>query len=212
MKSAEQQLAELKRGTIQLETEKELLAKLQKATAQGKPLRVKAGFDPTAPDLHLGHTVLMSKMRQFQDLGHTAIFLVGDFTAQIGDPTGKNTTRPQLSREEIQDNAQTYITQAMKILDPHKTEIRYNSGWMNKMNAAEIIRLAAKATVGQMRVRPDFKKREALESPISIHEFLYPLVQAYDSVMLEADVELGGHDQLFNLQMGRQIQKAHDQP
>ncbi|MCB9638728.1 MAG: tyrosine--tRNA ligase [Myxococcales bacterium] len=211
MKSAKEQLQEIKRGIVELHVENELLQKLERSVKTGKPLRVKAGFDPTAPDLHIGHTVLMSVMRRFQDLGHTAIFLVGDFTAQIGDPTGKKSTRPLLSPEEIKANAQTYIEQVMKILDPARTEVRYNSEWMNKLDSVGMIRLAAQSTVQQMLTRNDFNQRKESNTPIAVHEFLYPLVQAYDSVVLEADVELGGTDQLFNLMLGRQIQKAYNQ-
>jgi tyrosyl-tRNA synthetase len=211
LKSPQEQLQEIKRGSVVLHVEHELLQKLEQSAKTGKPLRVKAGFDPTAPDLHLGHTVLMSKMRRFQDLGHTAIFLIGDFTAQIGDPTGKKSTRPLLSPAEIKVNAQTYINQVMKILDPQKTEIRYNSEWMDSLGAAGLIKLAAQSTVQQMLTRNDFSLRKEANTPIAVHEFLYPLVQAYDSVVLEADVELGGTDQLFNLMLGRTIQKAYGQ-
>lgn len=212
MKAAKEQLEEIKRGVVELHVEQELLEKLEAAKKTGKPLRVKAGFDPTAPDLHLGHTVLMSKLRAFQDLGHHAIFLIGDFTARIGDPTGKKQTRPLLSEEEIKANAETYLAQAMKILDPSRLEIRYNSEWMGKMDASDVIRLAAKFNVARMLEREDFKKRYTAGVPIAVHELLYPLVQGYDSVALQADVELGGTDQLFNLMVGRTLQKAYEQP
>src|SRR5262252_586716 len=175
----------------------------------GRPLRVKAGFDPTAPDLHLGHTVLLNKMRQFQDLGHTVIFLIGDFTGMIGDPTGKNVTRKPLSREDIESNAKTYADQVFKVLDREKTEVRFNSEWFGAMGAADMIRLAAKHTVARMLERDDFSKRYKSEQPIAIHEFLYPLVQGYDSVALRADVELGGTDQKVNLLVGRELQRHY---
>ena len=178
----------------------------------GRPLRVKAGFDPTAPDLHLGHTVLLNKMRQFQDLGHTVIFLIGDFTGMIGDPTGKNVTRKPLSREDIEANAKTYADQVYKVLDREKTEVRFNSEWFGTMSAADMVRLSAKHTVARMLERDDFSKRYKSEQPIAIHEFLYPLVQGYDSVALRADVELGGTDQKFNLLVGRQLQEDAGQP
>jgi tyrosyl-tRNA synthetase len=198
----------IKRGCDELIVESELAEKL----AQRRPLRIKAGFDPTAPDLHLGHTVLINKMRQLQDLGHHVIFLIGDFTALIGDPTGKNVTRPPLSREQIDENAKTYQEQVFKILDPECTEIAFNSTWMNAMSSADMIRLAARATVAQMLERDDFGKRYRGGLPIAIHEFLYPLVQGYDSVALRADLELGGTDQKFNLLMGRELQKDFGQP
>ncbi len=184
---------------------------IQKHTA-GRPLRVKAGFDPTAPDLHLGHTVLINKMRQLQDLGHHILFLIGDFTGMIGDPTGKNATRPPLSREDVERNAETYKAQVFKILDPAKTEVVYNSTWMNKLSSADMIKLAATHTVARMLERDDFGKRYRGNQPIAIHEFLYPLVQGYDSVALKADLELGGTDQKFNLLMGRELQKQNGQP
>ncbi|MGH8601978.1 MAG: tyrosine--tRNA ligase, partial [Gammaproteobacteria bacterium] len=189
-------------------TEADLLRKL----ARGRPLRVKAGFDPTAPDLHLGHTVLINKMRQFQRLGHEAIFLIGDFTGMIGDPTGKNVTRKPLTREDVLANAQTYADQVFKVLDKERTEVRFNSEWFGPMPAADLIRLAAQHTVARMLERDDFAKRYAAQQPIAIHEFLYPLVQGYDSVALKADVELGGTDQKFNLLMGRGLQESHGQP
>jgi tyrosyl-tRNA synthetase len=202
-----QQLEELRRGASELLTEEDLAKKL----ARGKPLRVKAGFDPTAPDLHLGHTVLINKMRQFQQLGHTAIFLIGDFTGMIGDPSGKNATRPRLTPEEVQANARTYQEQIFKILDPEKTVIDFNSRWFGAMGAAGMIELAAKYTVARMLERDDFAKRYKAQQPIAIHEFLYPLVQGYDSVALKADVELGGTDQKFNLLVGRSLQADHGQ-
>ncbi len=180
--------------------------------ALGRPLRIKAGFDPTAPDLHLGHTVLLNKMRQFQDLGHTAIFLIGDFTGMIGDPTGKNVTRKPLTRDEVLANAETYAKQVFKVLDRERTEVRFNSEWFGKMDASDMIRLAAQHTVARMLERDDFAKRYAAQQPIAIHEFLYPLVQGYDSVALECDVELGGTDQRFNLLMGRGLQEHYGQP
>lgn len=196
-------LALLKRGTHEILLEDELEKKL----ASGRKLRIKAGFDPTAPDLHLGHSVLLTKMRQFQDLGHQVIFLIGDFTGRIGDPSGKNVTRKPLSEEEVKRNAETYKEQVFKILDPELTEVRFNADWFSAMSAADMIELAGKSTVARMLERDDFEKRYAGNQPISIHEFLYPLVQGYDSVALEADIELGGTDQKFNLLMGREIQK-----
>jgi tyrosyl-tRNA synthetase len=207
MKPANEQLAELRRGTEEVLLEKELEERL----AAGRPLRIKAGFDPTAPDLHLGHTVLVNKMRQFQVFGHEVIFLIGDFTGLIGDPTGKTATRPPLTPEEIAENARTYEAQIFKILDPALTRVEFNSRWMGTMNAAGLIQLAAKHTVARMLERDDFSRRYAEGRPIAIHEFLYPLVQGYDSVALEADVELGGTDQKFNLLVGRQLQQAWGQ-
>ena len=201
-------LAQIKRGAHELLLEGELKQRL----ASGHPMRVKAGFDPTAPDLHLGHTVLLNKMRQLQDLGHHALFLIGDFTGMIGDPTGKNTTRPPLSREQVLENAQSYRDQVFKVLDPDSTEIVFNSTWMDKFNAVDLIRLAATHTVAQMLERDDFGKRYRSNQPIAIHEFIYPLVQGYDSVALKADIELGGTDQKFNLLMGRELQKHYSQP
>jgi tyrosyl-tRNA synthetase len=203
----EEQLVELKRGAVDLIHE----ADLRKRMARGTPLRVKAGFDPTAPDLHLGHTVLINKLRQFQQFGHDVIFLIGDFTGMIGDPTGKNVTRPRLTNAEVALNAQTYQQQIFKILDPTRTLIEFNSTWMGAMNAAGLIELAAKHTVARMLERDDFEKRYSGGQPIAIHEFLYPLVQGYDSVALRADVELGGTDQKFNLLVGRQMQEAYGQ-
>ena len=202
------QLEIIKRGCDELLVESELVEKLK----SGRPLRVKAGFDPTAPDLHVGHTVLINKMRQLQDLGHHILFLIGDFTGMIGDPTGKNATRPPLSREDVERNAETYKAQVFKILDPAKTEVVYNSTWMNKLTSAEMIKLAATHTVARMLERDDFGKRYRSNQPIAIHEFLYPLVQGYDSVALKADLELGGTDQKFNLLMGRELQKQNGQP
>ncbi len=201
------QLAEIRRGAQDLLIEAELAKKL----ARGKPLRVKAGFDPTAPDLHLGHTVLINKMRQFQQFGHEVIFLIGDFTGLIGDPTGRNATRPRLTPDEVQANARTYEQQIFRILDPAKTRIDFNSRWFAPMSAVGLIEIAAKHTVARMLERDDFAKRYKSGQPISIHEFLYPLVQGYDSVALEADVELGGTDQKFNLLVGRQLQEAYGQ-
>jgi tyrosyl-tRNA synthetase len=208
MKSANEQLAELRRGTEDVLVEAELEARL----ASGRPLRIKAGFDPTAPDLHIGHTVLVNKMRQFQVFGHEVIFLIGDFTGMIGDPTGKSATRPPLTPEEIAENARTYEAQIFKILDPELTRVEFNSRWMGQMSAADLIQLAARHTVARMLERDDFNRRYADGRPIAIHEFLYPLVQGYDSVALQADVELGGTDQKFNLLVGRQLQQAWGQP
>jgi len=205
--SLEEQLIELKRGAVDLIQEADLRSRIER----GKPLRVKAGFDPTAPDLHLGHTVLINKLRQFQQFGHEVIFLIGDFTGMIGDPTGKNATRPRLTAEEIGANARTYQQQVFKILDPERTVIEFNSRWMGAMTAEGLIELAARHTVARMLERDDFNKRYKSGQPISIHEFLYPLVQGYDSVALRADVELGGTDQKFNLLVGRQLQEAYGQ-
>ena len=207
MPSIEDALEVIKRGCDELLVEAELIEKLN----SGKPLRVKAGFDPTAPDLHIGHTVLLNKMRQLQDLGHQAVFLIGDFTGMIGDPTGKNATRPPLSPEQVEINARTYQAQVFKILDPEKTEVEFNSRWMGGMSAADMIKLAATHTVARMLERDDFSKRYTGNQPIAIHEFLYPLIQGYDSVALEADLELGGTDQKFNLLMGRELQKHYRQ-
>ena len=207
MTSIDQQIEIIRRGADELLIESELLEKLKSS----RPLRVKAGFDPTAPDLHLGHTVLLNKLRQLQDLGHHILFLIGDFTGMIGDPSGKNATRPPLSREEMAHNAATYTDQVFKILDRGKTEVVFNSAWMDRMNAADLVRLAAKHTVARMLERDDFAKRYKARQPIAIHEFLYPLVQGYDSVALKSDLELGGTDQRFNLLMGREVQKEHGQ-
>jgi tyrosyl-tRNA synthetase len=204
----EEILAEIQRGVVETLVEKELIAKL----SLDKPLKVKVGFDPTAPDLHLGHTVLINKMRQFQDLGHNVCFLIGDFTGMIGDPTGKNVTRVALTSEAVLANAETYESQIFKILDPKKTEVVFNSSWMNKLNAADLVRLASVSTVARMLEREDFHKRYTSQQPIAIHEFLYPLLQGYDSVALEADIELGGTDQKFNLLMGRELQKHFGKP
>ena len=205
-------LALIERGADEILKREELEARLAASMkAGGRPLRVKAGFDPTAPDLHLGHTVLLNKMRQFQDLGHQVIFLIGDFTGMIGDPTGKNVTRKPLTREDVLANAETYAEQVFKVLDRDRTEVRFNSEWFGKMTAADMIRLAAQHTVARMLERDDFAKRYAAQQSIAIHEFLYPLVQGYDSVALQADVELGGTDQKFNLLMGRGLQEAHGQ-
>lgn len=208
MSELEQALATIARGADEIIKQEELAARLK----LGRPLRIKAGFDPTAPDLHLGHTVLLNKMRQFQDLGHTVIFLIGDFTGMIGDPTGKNVTRKPLTREDVLANAETYAEQVYKVLDREKTELRFNSEWFGQMTAADMIKLAAQHTVARMLERDDFAKRYAAQQPIAIHEFLYPLVQGYDSVALKCDVELGGTDQKFNLLMGRALQEHHGQP
>ncbi len=208
MASTSKQLEELRRGVEEILREDELEQRL----GSGRPLRVKAGFDPTAPDLHLGHTVLLNKMRQFQEFGHEIIFLIGDFTGMIGDPSGKTATRPTLTPEEVGANARTYESQVYKILDPDRTRLEFNSRWMNKLSAEDLIKLAAKHTVARMLERDDFHKRYESGKAISIHEFLYPLVQGYDSVALEADVELGGTDQKFNLLVGRQLQQAYGQP
>ncbi|QMV62724.1 tyrosyl-tRNA synthetase [Ectopseudomonas oleovorans] len=207
MKSVEEQLALIKRGAEEVLVEAELVEKLKR----GQPLRIKAGFDPTAPDLHLGHTVLINKLRQFQELGHQVVFLIGDFTGMIGDPSGKSATRPPLTREQVLDNAETYKQQVFKILDPAKTEVAFNSTWMDQLKPADFIRLASQYTVARMLERDDFDKRYTGNQPIAIHEFLYPLVQGYDSVALKADVELGGTDQKFNLLMGRELQRAYGQ-
>jgi tyrosyl-tRNA synthetase len=208
----DEQLALIKKGAMEIIREGELRERLEKSRATGKPLRVKAGFDPTAPDLHLGHTVLIHKLRHFQLLGHTVIFLIGDFTGMIGDPTGRMVTRPPLTREQIDENAKTYLDQVYKILDPEKTEVRNNREWFGKFTADDFIRLAAKFTLSQMLEREEFHKRFQEEKPISMHELLYPLAQGYDSVALEADVELGGTDQKFNLLVGREIQRGYGQP
>jgi len=203
----EEQLQQIKRGVDEILPEDDLVKKLK----EDRPLRIKAGFDPTAPDLHLGHTVLINKLRQFQDLGHEVLFLIGDFTGLIGDPTGKSATRPPLTREEVLENAKTYEHQVFKILDAEKTTVFFNSSWMGQMNAADMIQLAAKHTVARMLERDDFNKRYKSGQSISVHEFLYPLVQGYDSVAMKADVELGGTDQKFNLLVGRQLQEAYGQ-
>jgi len=207
-----EQLAYLKKGAAEIIRESELQEKLEKAETTGKPLRVKAGFDPTAPDLHLGHTVLIRKLKHFQDMGHTAIFLIGDFTGLIGDPSGRSTTRKPMTREEIDRNAETYKEQVFKILDPKKTVVDFNSRWFSKFSAIDFIRLAEKYTVSQLLEREDFHARFQEEKPIAMHELLYPLAMGYDSVALEADVELGGTDQKFNLLTGREMQRQHGQP
>ncbi|MFZ0822980.1 MAG: tyrosine--tRNA ligase [Terriglobales bacterium] len=207
----DEQLAYIKKGSAEIVKESELRSKLERSLASGKPLRVKAGFDPTAPDLHLGHTVLLRKLKHFQDLGHTVIFLIGDFTGMIGDPTGRSATRPPLTREQIVENAETYKAQVFKILSPEKTVVDFNSRWFSKFSAENFIRLTAKYTVSQMLEREDFHKRFRDEKPIAMHELLYPLAQGYDSVALEADVELGGTDQKFNLLVGRELQRAYGQ-
>jgi len=207
----DEQLAYIKKGAAEIVKESELRAKLERSLKTGKPLRVKAGFDPTAPDLHLGHTVLLRKLKHFQDLGHTVIFLIGDFTGMIGDPTGRSATRPPLSREQIEQNAETYKAQVFKILSAEKTVVDFNSRWFSKFTAEDFIRLAAKYTVSQMLEREDFHKRFQEEKPIAMHELLYPLAQGYDSVALEADIELGGTDQKFNLLVGRELQRAYGQ-
>ncbi len=207
----EEQLLYLKKGTVDFIREEDLKAKLERSAKTGKPLQIKYGADPTAPDIHIGHTVVIRKLRAFQELGHTAIFLIGDFTGMIGDPTGKSATRPMLTREEILANAETYKAQIFKLLDPEKTEIRFNSEWMDKFSAVDFVKLTAKTTVKQILERDDFTKRMAEEKPIALHELLYPLVQGFDSVALEADVELGGTDQKFNLLMGRNLQRESAQ-
>lgn len=207
MKTVQEQLAVIKRGADELLVQSELVTKLERGT----PLRIKAGFDPTAPDLHLGHTVLINKLRQFQELGHQVIFLIGDFTGMIGDPSGKSATRPPLTREQVLENAETYKAQVFKILDPARTEVAFNATWMDQLSPADFIRLSSQYTVARMLERDDFSKRYAGNQPIAIHEFLYPLVQGYDSVALRADVELGGTDQKFNLLMGRELQRAYGQ-
>ncbi|WP_325893875.1 tyrosine--tRNA ligase [Grimontia sp. NTOU-MAR1] len=207
MASIEAALAEIKRGVEELIPEEELIAKLK----ENRPLRIKLGADPTAPDIHLGHTVIMNKLRAFQELGHEVIFLIGDYTAMVGDPSGKNATRPPLTREQVLSNAETYKEQIFKILDPEKTRIEFNSSWLSELGTDGMIRLAASSTVARMLERDDFKKRYSNNQPIAIHEFIYPLLQGYDSVALEADVELGGTDQKFNLLMGRELQKQNGQ-
>ncbi len=206
-----EQLEFLKKGTVDLIREEDLRDKLERSAKTGRPLRIKLGLDPTAPDIHLGHTVVIRKLKAFQDLGHTVIFLIGDFTGMIGDPSGKNVTRPALSREEIDANAETYKRQMFKLLDPNKTELRFNGEWLDKFTAADFVKLCAKTTVKQILERDDFTNRMADEKPISLHELLYPLVQGFDSVALNADVELGGTDQKFNLLMGRNLQREYDQ-
>ncbi len=210
MLSVQEQLKIIRRGAAEVIDEKELALQLEKSIKTGRPLRVKAGFDPTAPDLHLGHTVLLQKMKQFQDLGHEVIFLIGDFTGMIGDPTGKSETRKSLTPEEVKINARTYLEQVFKILDKSKTTVAYNSEWMNKFSSVDMIGLAARYTVARMLERDDFQKRMAANLPVSIHELMYPLIQGYDSVALKADVELGGTDQKFNLLVGRDMQRSYE--
>ena len=211
MKSVEEQAALIERGAVDLISREELVKKLTRSVETGKPLVIKAGFDPTAPDLHLGHTVLLQKLRHFQQLGHEVNFLIGDFTGLIGDPTGKSDTRPPLTREDVARNAETYKEQVFKILDPEKTKVVFNSTWLGELTSFDMIRLASQLTVARMLERDDFKKRFETGRPISIHEFLYPLIQGYDSVAMQADVEIGGTDQLFNLLMGRDLQKGRGQ-
>ena len=211
MLTPHKQLEIIKRGTVEIIQEKELLLKLEKASKENRPLKIKAGFDPTAPDIHIGHTVLIEKLRQFQELGHEVIFLIGDFTGMIGDPTGKSETRKPLTKEEVLINAETYKEQVFKILDPAKTRVTFNSAWLESLSAIELIKLEAKQTVARMLERDDFKQRFHSQTPIGIHEFIYPLLQGYDSVELHADVELGGNDQRFNLLMGRELQKEYGQ-
>src|SRR5712675_62809 len=210
-KPVDEQLAYLKKGVHEIIREEDLRSKLEKSRKTGKPLRAKLGVDPTAPDIHLGHTVVIRKLKHFQDMGHIAVFLIGDFTAMVGDPTGQSETRPPLSREQVQANSKTYLEQVFKILDPAKTEIRYNSEWLDKLTSYDIIKLAAKYRVARMLEREDFHNRLVNQQPISVHEFLYPLLVAYDSVVLEADVELGATEQKFNLLMGREIQREYGQ-
>ncbi|MGC2425040.1 MAG: tyrosine--tRNA ligase, partial [Nitrospirota bacterium] len=211
MKDIDLQMEIILRGAAEVISEEELKKKLQRSIETGKPLRVKAGFDPTAPDLHIGHTVLLQKMKQFQDLGHEVIFLIGDFTGMIGDPTGKSETRSPLTPEQVKANAKTYMDQVGKILDISKTTVEFNSRWMSEMSSADLVQLAGKYTVARMLERDDFQKRFREQRPISVHEFLYPLIQGYDSVALRADVELGGTDQKFNLLVGRELQKEFGQ-
>lgn len=211
MMTLEQQLAHITARCVDLHSAEELKARLAKSIATQTPLRIKMGADPSAPDLHLGHCVVLNKLRDFQDCGHTVVFIIGDFTGMIGDPSGKSTTRPQLSKEKVLENAKSYQDQMFKILDPARTEVRFNSEWFGPMGFEQVIRLSAQVTVAQLLARDDFSKRYAANQPISLVEFLYPLVQAYDSVMVRADVEIGGTDQLFNLLLGREIQKAHGQ-
>ncbi len=211
MKKVDEQIALIERGVVDCISREDLTKKLSRSLETGKPLKIKAGFDPTAPDLHLGHTVLLQKMKHFQELGHDIYFLIGDFTGLIGDPTGKSTTRPPLTPEDVKRNAETYKKQVFKILDPQRTKVVFNSTWLGKLSSYEMIRLASKLTVARMLEREDFKVRFENSKPISIHEFLYPLIQGYDSVAMEADVELGGTDQLFNLLMGRDLQRDRGQ-
>jgi tyrosyl-tRNA synthetase len=210
-KPVDEQLAYLKKGAAEIIREEELKTKLERSLKTGQPIRAKLGVDPTAPDIHLGHTVVIRKLKHFQDMGHTAVFLIGDFTALVGDPTGQSETRPPLSREQVQANAKTYLDQVFKILDPEKTEVRYNSEWLDKLSSYDIVRLCAKYRVARMLEREDFHKRLENEQPISMHELLYPLIVAYDSVVLKSDVELGATEQKFNLLMGREIQREYGQ-
>lgn len=210
-KPVNEQLAYLKKGVSEIVPEAELRTKLEKSQKTGKPLRVKLGVDPTAPDIHLGHTVVIRKLKHFQEMGHTAVFLIGDFTAMVGDPTGQSETRPPLTREQVNENAQTYLEQVFRILDRSKTEVRYNSEWLDKLSSYDIVRLCAKYRVARMLEREDFRTRLGNQQPISVHEFLYPLLVAYDSVVLEADVELGATEQKFNLLIGREIQREYNQ-
>ncbi|MDW7773381.1 MAG: tyrosine--tRNA ligase [Desulfobulbaceae bacterium] len=211
MKSVEEQIDLIERGAVDLISREDLVRKLSRSVHTGEPLKIKAGFDPTAPDLHLGHTVLLQKLRHFQQLGHQIYFLIGDFTGLIGDPTGKSDTRPRLTREDVERNAETYKEQVFKILDPEETKVVFNSTWLGELSSYDMIRLASELTVARMLEREDFRQRFDNGRPISIHEFLYPLIQGYDSVAIEADVELGGTDQLFNLLMGRDLQRSHQQ-
>ena len=206
-----EELKIIKRGTEEIISEKELIKKLEKSKKEKRPLRVKQGFDPNAPDIHLGHTVGLRKMRQFQDLGHDIYFLIGDFTGRIGDPSGKNATRKQLTEEQVQKNAQTYKEQVFKVLNPEKTKVVFNSDWLSKLSFAEVLKICSKYTVARMLERDDFANRYKSEKPIGIHEFLYPLMQGYDSVAMQADIELGGTDQKFNLLVGRAIQREYNQ-
>ncbi|HEY4978752.1 MAG TPA: tyrosine--tRNA ligase [Candidatus Acidoferrum sp.] len=210
-KPVDEQLPYLKKGVSEIVPEPELRAKLEKSLKTGRPLRVKLGVDPTAPDIHLGHTVVIRKLKHFQEMGHTAIFLIGDFTAMVGDPTGQSETRPPLTREQVNANAQTYLEQVFRILDRDKTEVRYNSEWLDKLSSYDIVRLCAKYRVARMMEREDFRKRLTEQQPISVHEFLYPLLVAYDSVVLKADVELGATEQKFNLLIGREIQREYNE-
>ncbi len=211
-RTIDEQVAYLKKGAAEIVREEELRARLEHTARQGRPLRVKVGFDPTAPDLHLGHTVVLRKMKHFQDLGHTVIFLIGDFTGLIGDPSGRNVTRPPMTRDEIERNAETYKSQVFKILDPQKTVVDFNSRWLGRLSSLDWVRLCSSYTVARMLERDDFARRYKAGQPISVHEMLYPLAQAYDSVALEADVEMGGTDQTFNLLVGREIQREYGQP
>ncbi|MFQ5723501.1 MAG: tyrosine--tRNA ligase, partial [Terriglobia bacterium] len=211
-RSLDQQLAYLRKGCAEVISEGELRERLAQSQQTGKPLRVKLGVDPTAPDIHLGHTVVLRKLKHFQDLGHTAIFLIGDFTGMIGDPSGRSATRPALTREQVLANADTYKKQVFKLLDPHKTEVRFNSEWLAKFTGEDLVRLCSRYTLARLIERDDFRSRLRANQPIALHELLYPMLQAYDSVALEADVELGGTDQKFNLLVGREVQRSYGQP